>query len=159
MNALKILSASISWRQSNYSAPFLTVSKLFLLSLLSWETNYSRKEDVKSDNKGKENLVEETWTYRKWQLLLTDSACKINTFLKKKLPFFPENMPTSIKGKELWFRWNFCRPSLKQIMNIWLELITLIFELTATTRRNPFETLQAVETAAVTTSACLYLIS
>ena len=39
MNALKILSASISWRQSNYSAPFLTVSKLFLLSLLSWETN------------------------------------------------------------------------------------------------------------------------
>ena len=41
MNALKILSASISWRQSNYSAPFLTVSKLFLLSLLSWETNYN----------------------------------------------------------------------------------------------------------------------
>ena len=52
MNALKILSASIRWRQSNYSAPFLTVSKLFLLSLLSWETNYSRKEDLKSDNKG-----------------------------------------------------------------------------------------------------------
>lgn len=41
INALKILSASISWRQSNYSAPFLTVSKLFLLSLLSWETNYN----------------------------------------------------------------------------------------------------------------------
>lgn len=41
MNALKILSASISWRQSNYSAPFLTGSKSFLLSLLSWETNYN----------------------------------------------------------------------------------------------------------------------
>ena len=41
MNALKILSASIRWRQSNYSAPFLIVSKLFLLSLLSRETNYN----------------------------------------------------------------------------------------------------------------------
>lgn len=43
-------------------------------------------------------------------------------------------------------------------MNIWLKMLTLIFQLTETTRKTAFETLQAVEPAAVTASACLYLV-